>query len=223
MSAYDLPLAELRAYRPDRTEPPDFDAFWADTLAGGRAAATDPIIERIATPLRAVTVDDVTFSGFGGQPIKAWLLAPAGATGPLPTIVEPRLRRRPLPPVQAPMGRRRVRPPRDGHPRPGGSGAPATRRISKGTSRPAAQLPGFVTRGRAARLVLPPADHRCRPRGGRRAPAPLVDGSRPRSPARAGRRAVARGRRLVATSGQPCPASVPATTARSGTDAFRTG
>jgi cephalosporin-C deacetylase len=88
MSAYDLPLAELRAYRPERTEAPDFDAFWAGTLADARAAATDPVFERIATPLRAVTVDDVTFSGFGGQPIKAWLLAPAGATGPLPTVVE---------------------------------------------------------------------------------------------------------------------------------------
>src|SRR3954466_8381895 len=88
MSAYDLPLAELRAYRPDRTEPPDFDAFWADTLAAARAVATDPVFERAETPLRAVTVDDVTFSGFGGQPIRAWLLAPAGAAGPLPTVVE---------------------------------------------------------------------------------------------------------------------------------------
>jgi cephalosporin-C deacetylase len=35
-----------------------------------------------------VTVDDVTFSGFAGQPIKAWLIAPAGATDALPTVVE---------------------------------------------------------------------------------------------------------------------------------------
>jgi cephalosporin-C deacetylase len=88
MSVVDLPLAELRAYRPDRAEPPDFDAFWADTLAAARAAGSDPVFERVATPLRAVTVDDVTFSGFGGQPIKGWFLAPAGASRPLPTIVE---------------------------------------------------------------------------------------------------------------------------------------
>jgi cephalosporin-C deacetylase len=88
MSVVDLPLAELRAYRPDRTEPSDFDAFWSATLAEARAAGKEPVFHRVLTPLRAVTVDDVTFSGFGGQPIKAWLLAPAGATAPLPTVVE---------------------------------------------------------------------------------------------------------------------------------------
>ncbi|HEY7130769.1 MAG TPA: alpha/beta fold hydrolase [Candidatus Limnocylindrales bacterium] len=91
MSAYDLPLDQLRAYRPERTEPPDFDAFWADTLAASRAAAAAPAFERIETPLRAVTVDDVTFGGFAGQPIRGWFLAPEGAAeggAPLPTVVE---------------------------------------------------------------------------------------------------------------------------------------
>ncbi|ARX88143.1 acetyl xylan esterase [Streptomyces alboflavus] len=31
---------------------------------------------------------DVTYAGFGGHPVKGWLLVPAGATGPLPTVVE---------------------------------------------------------------------------------------------------------------------------------------
>jgi cephalosporin-C deacetylase len=88
MSAFDLPLDQLRAFRPPRTEPADFDAFWADTLAGSRAAAAAPRFDRIETPLRTVTVDDVTFSGFAGQPIKGWFLAPAGASGPLPAVVE---------------------------------------------------------------------------------------------------------------------------------------
>jgi cephalosporin-C deacetylase len=37
-----------------------------------------------------VTVDDVTFPGFAGQPIRGWFLAPAGADAsrPLPTVVE---------------------------------------------------------------------------------------------------------------------------------------
>src|SRR5262245_64631937 len=88
MTAFDLPLDQLRAYRPAREEPPDFDAFWADTLATSRAAGVAPTFERVAGPLRNVIVDDVTFSGFGGQPIKAWFLAPAGASGPLPVVVE---------------------------------------------------------------------------------------------------------------------------------------
>jgi cephalosporin-C deacetylase len=88
MSAYDLPLSDLQAYRPDRAEPPDFNAFWSETLARSRNAAGAPVFERVETPLRTVTVDDVTFSGYAGQPIKAWLIAPTGASGPLPTIVE---------------------------------------------------------------------------------------------------------------------------------------
>jgi cephalosporin-C deacetylase len=38
--------------------------------------------------LETIRAADVTFAGFDGQPIKAWLLWPAGRTGPLPTVVE---------------------------------------------------------------------------------------------------------------------------------------
>jgi cephalosporin-C deacetylase len=34
-----------------------------------------------------VSVDDVTFRGYDGQPVRAWLLRPAAATGPLPCVV----------------------------------------------------------------------------------------------------------------------------------------
>ncbi len=88
MSAFDLPLDQLRTYRPERIEPPDFDAFWAETLAGSRDAAAPPTFVPVASALRTVVVFDVTFGGFGGHPIRAWLLAPAGASAPLPTIVE---------------------------------------------------------------------------------------------------------------------------------------
>jgi cephalosporin-C deacetylase len=88
MSAFDLPLDELRAYLPPRQEPEDFDRFWADTLAASRAAAGPPRFERIETPLRTIETFDVTFSGFGGQPIRGWLNLPAGTTGPVPTVVE---------------------------------------------------------------------------------------------------------------------------------------
>jgi cephalosporin-C deacetylase len=90
VTAFDLPLDQLRVYRPERTEPPDFDAFWAATLAMSREAGASrpPTFDRVDGPLRAVTVDDVTFPGFAGQPIRGWLLAPAGASGPLPTVVE---------------------------------------------------------------------------------------------------------------------------------------
>jgi cephalosporin-C deacetylase len=90
MSAYDLPIDQLRAFRPVRSEPDDFDAFWRDTIAMSRAAAQPPAFERVETPLRTVTVDDVTFGGYAGQPIKAWFIAPAWAAegGRLPTVVQ---------------------------------------------------------------------------------------------------------------------------------------
>jgi cephalosporin-C deacetylase len=88
MSAYDLPLAELETYRPVRTEPADFDSFWEETLASSRAAGRPPSFDRMRGPLRTVTVDDVTFSGFGGERIKAWFLAPTSAVALLPTVVE---------------------------------------------------------------------------------------------------------------------------------------
>lgn len=31
MALFDLPLEELTAYRPERTEPPDFNEFWRQT------------------------------------------------------------------------------------------------------------------------------------------------------------------------------------------------
>jgi len=88
MAAFDLPLEQLRAFRPPRLEPADFDSFWAETLAGSRSASVPPRFDRLETPLRTVTVEDVTFSGFAGQPIRGWFLAPAGASGPLPAVVE---------------------------------------------------------------------------------------------------------------------------------------
>jgi cephalosporin-C deacetylase len=88
MTVFDLSLDELRAYRPPRDEPADFDAFWAETLAESRAKAGPPRFDLVRGPLRTVSVWDVTFSGFGGQPIRGWFLAPVTASSPLPTVVQ---------------------------------------------------------------------------------------------------------------------------------------
>ena len=88
MALIDLSLAELREYRPERTEPTDFDQFWTETLEAARAhpiALEHPSVD-VGLPL--ISVDDVTFAGYDGQPIKGWLVRPAQADGPLPCIVE---------------------------------------------------------------------------------------------------------------------------------------
>ncbi|MBM3714949.1 MAG: acetylxylan esterase [Actinobacteria bacterium] len=83
----DLPLEQLHEYRPVLPEPDDLDAFWADTLAEARAAATAPTLAPVAAPVRALTVHDMTFTGFGGDEIRAWVVRPHGAE-PLPAVVE---------------------------------------------------------------------------------------------------------------------------------------
>lgn len=88
MPRFDLPLDELESYLPTVREPADFDDFWRSTLAEARAAATDPLVEPVASPLTTVEVFDVTFSGFAGDPIKAWLTLPRGARQALPAVVE---------------------------------------------------------------------------------------------------------------------------------------
>jgi cephalosporin-C deacetylase len=86
--AFDMPLEELREYRPDRREPADFDAFWASTLAEARQEPIDLRLEPVESGLRTIDAFDATFRGFGGQPIKGWLLLPAVRSGSLPIVVE---------------------------------------------------------------------------------------------------------------------------------------
>ncbi|NLU68715.1 acetylxylan esterase [Streptomyces sp. HNM0574] len=91
MPLIDLPLEQLRAYRPTLPEPEDFDAFWDGTLAVTREAARSsapadfrPLPD---SPLTTVDVHDVRFPGWGGQPVAAWLLLPRAAERPLPAVV----------------------------------------------------------------------------------------------------------------------------------------
>ena len=88
MPRFDLSPAELADYAPDVREPADFDAFWAETLAQSRQWDASPDVVRLETPYTLVDIFDVTFPGFGGDPVKAWLTVPAGAADPLPTVVE---------------------------------------------------------------------------------------------------------------------------------------
>ena len=88
MSQFDLPLAELRAYAPAFPEEPDFDAFWATTLAQTRRHDLAATFTPVDSGLAVLDSYDVTFAGFGGAPIRAWLHLPVGRTGPLPAVVE---------------------------------------------------------------------------------------------------------------------------------------
>ncbi|MFJ5802418.1 acetylxylan esterase [Streptomyces decoyicus] len=84
----DLPLDELRTYRPPRPEPAGFDAFWRRTLDAARAHDLDARFTEVDTGLALLHTYDVTFSGFGGHRIRGWFLFPRAADGPLPCIVQ---------------------------------------------------------------------------------------------------------------------------------------
>ena len=88
MPHFDLPLDELRAYTPDLAVPDDLDAFWRRTLEEARAADLAVAVTPVQSGLTVLSSFDVEFSGFGGARIRGWLHLPAGATAPLPAVVE---------------------------------------------------------------------------------------------------------------------------------------
>jgi len=85
---FDLPLEKLRSYRPEREEPEDFDIFWQQTLDEARSFPLSATFKPVDYGLRLVETFDVTFNGYGGQPIKGWLLLPRERSSPLPCVVE---------------------------------------------------------------------------------------------------------------------------------------
>ncbi|MBO3740257.1 acetylxylan esterase [Actinoplanes flavus] len=68
-------------------EPEGFDAFWKATLDTARGPA---LLDVTPGPddLPLFECFDVTFGGFGGDPIRAWYTRPAGDAADLPAVVE---------------------------------------------------------------------------------------------------------------------------------------
>lgn len=89
MPLFDLPLTELQQYRYPRTPPADLREFWDTTLAESRAAAGEPVITPARHRMTAFDASDLTYTGFGGEPVKAWWLRPAGwDSSPRPAVIE---------------------------------------------------------------------------------------------------------------------------------------
>ena len=88
MAFYDFPYDQLKTYKPERLEAADFERFWQQTLEEAQAFPLQARFEPLEAGLRTLQVFDVTFNGFGGQPVKGWFLLPAQRSGPLPCVVE---------------------------------------------------------------------------------------------------------------------------------------
>ncbi len=87
MPLTDLTLEQLVDYRPTVAEPSDFDAFWERTLTEARSLATAPTVAPAKTPITELVVEDLRFSGFGGERVAGWVTRPRGA-GKRPVVVE---------------------------------------------------------------------------------------------------------------------------------------
>jgi cephalosporin-C deacetylase len=85
---FDMPLSQLRTYKPEVEEPADFDAFWSSQLSEAARHWSPPVFEELADGPRHATVWDVTFSGHGGTPVKGWLSVPHRGTASAPVVVE---------------------------------------------------------------------------------------------------------------------------------------
>lgn len=85
---FDLPLDELRSYRPELAEPPNLRGFWDTTIAEAASHPLDATFTPHDSPLHTVEVFDVRFSGYAGQRIAAWLLLPRHRSTSLPCVVQ---------------------------------------------------------------------------------------------------------------------------------------
>ena len=86
MPQIDLPIAQLRGYRPEPTAQPDLDAFWQQTLAEAAQAPLNAKVEKFDYPVDDLDVYQVFFDGWRGARVSAWFLSRTGARSQ-PTIV----------------------------------------------------------------------------------------------------------------------------------------
>ncbi|HUB41732.1 MAG TPA: acetylxylan esterase [Streptosporangiaceae bacterium] len=88
MSLPDLPLDELRSYQPDLPVPADMSEFWTQTLAAAAAHPVGAVFQPVRPGLRLIETFDVSFAGYGGNPVRGWLHVPAGWGERLPCVVQ---------------------------------------------------------------------------------------------------------------------------------------
>ena len=87
MPSLDISLAELERYVADEDAPADFDQAWQRTLNEARSVAMMPRSTPVDNGLKLLETFDITFPGFGGEPVRGWLNLPAGSAGHLPAVV----------------------------------------------------------------------------------------------------------------------------------------
>ena len=87
MPVFEMPLAELHAYKGRSPKPADFDQFWSRALT--ELDGTDPQVELKPAEFKASFAEcfDLYFNGVGGARIHAKYLRPKATNGPHPAIL----------------------------------------------------------------------------------------------------------------------------------------
>ena len=80
MPSIDMPLEQLRSYKPPLSRQHDFAAFWKHGLQELRQQPLGATFRPKPLPLRATDVFDVTYTGAGGATIAGEMIVPRGLT-----------------------------------------------------------------------------------------------------------------------------------------------
>ncbi|OLP65679.1 Cephalosporin-C deacetylase [Bacillus pumilus] len=83
---FDLPLEELKSYKPKKTARPDFSAFWTSSLDALKQVEVAPTLEPFSYPVKGVKVYRLTYQSFEQSRIEGWYAVPDGI-GPHPALV----------------------------------------------------------------------------------------------------------------------------------------
>jgi len=82
----DMPLEDLRKYKPDQTKENDFDKFWENTKNISRNEPLNEEINKIDYIIKQIDAYKVYYDGFGGARICGYYLLPK-TRGPYPVIL----------------------------------------------------------------------------------------------------------------------------------------
>lgn len=86
MPQYDLPLSELKKYKPDLTRQEDFEEFWKSSLNELGKTKLDFRLFEYQYPVKGVKVYKILYKGFNNADIDGWFVIPEG-DGEYPGVV----------------------------------------------------------------------------------------------------------------------------------------
>jgi len=87
MPIIDLPLEQLKTYKPPLTRRSDFEAFWKENIRLSEEQFLNPVLEKIEHPVKKIEAYRLVFDGFLDRtPVHAWFIKPVGK-GPFPALL----------------------------------------------------------------------------------------------------------------------------------------